>query len=183
MAPSAPTDEDLALRAGRGDRAACGELVERYAVRVVRFLVRSRGVPAAAAEDLAQDVWLKVWRNLPTRKPGHFRGWLLTIARNTAEDWRKQNARRRAQPLDGAHPQATGADSVGRAAEVQEEVGRLRACLNRLAQEFRAAFEGFVGGMTYEELATEGGVPVNTVKSRLFRARRDLRICMGVEER
>ena len=66
---------------------------------------------------------------------------------------------------------------------VQEVVGRLRACLDRLAREFRAAFEGFVCGKTYEELAAESGVPVNTVKSRLFRARRDLRICMGVEDR
>ena len=148
MAPSAPTDEDLALRAGRGDRAACGELVERYSVRVVRYLARSRGVLAVAAEDLAQEVWRKAWRNLPSRKPGPFRGWLLTIARNTAEDWRKLNARRRAKPLDATHPQPAGTDSVGQSAEIQEEVGRLRACLDRLAREFRAAFEGFVGGKT-----------------------------------
>lgn len=183
MATTAPTDEELATRAGQGDRAACGELVGRYAVRVVRFLVRSCGMTADTAEDLAQDVWLKVWQNLHRWKPGHFRGWLLTVARNAAEDCRKKQIRGKTQPLTAAHPQATEGGKVGRSAEVQEDVSRLRMCLDRLATEFRAVFEGFVSGKTYEELATEGTVPVNTVKSRLSRTRRELRICMGVEER
>ena len=183
MGPPAdePTDEALATRAGRGESPAFLALLRRYSTRLVGFLARSCAVPAADSDDVAQEVWLKVWRALPAWVPGHFRGWLFTVARRTADDYRRHRRRRPADPLGDADPPESRAP-VGRAAETRDEVTRLRDCLAELPAEFRAAFEGYTSGATYEELAAAAGVPVGTIKSRMSRARGDLRTCMGVEE-
>jgi DNA-directed RNA polymerase specialized sigma24 family protein len=68
-------DEELAERAKTGDPAAFGELVDRYAKRLVRFLVLTKQLPLHEAEDVAQDTWLKAWKNLAKREPGE----VLTI--------------------------------------------------------------------------------------------------------
>lgn len=172
-----PTDEALAVRARGAHADAFAELARRYTPRLLALLTRTCGVPPGDAEDVAQDVWLRVWRALPAWEPSHFRGWLFTIARHAADDFRD---RRGAGSLDAlpTHPPARAAE-VGAAAEARDEVARLRGCLEKLDGVFRAVFEGFAGGQTYQELAAAAGVPVDTIKSRLSRARERLRNCMG----
>jgi len=173
MGPPAdePTDEALATRAGRGESPAFLALLRRYSTRMVGFLARSCAVPAADVEDVAQDVWMKIWRALPAWVPGHFRGWLFTVARRTADDFHKKRRHRRAEPLDAAGDSPSTAAPVGQAAEDRDEVRRLLDCLAKLPAEFRTAFEGYTSGMTYDQLAVAAGIEVGTIKTRLYRAR------------
>ena len=88
MAESAPpADEELMLRAGRGDAEAFGELVRRHQGAVHGTLVRMLGT-AEGAEDLAQEVFLRAWKSAPRYRPdAKFTTWLLTIARNLVGDY------------------------------------------------------------------------------------------------
>ncbi len=180
MARPAPTDEELATRAGRGDEDAFEELVRQYSARMMGFL-RSCRIPADNAEDLAQDIWVKVWRNLPRWTPGHFRGWLFTVARRKAQDAQPVLARlARGVPLaDAAEPAANPLDRGGGADP--GVVGRLPGCLEALRKQkpdYHAVFVGHTGGKLYHELAAEMGVELGTIKSRLNRARDSLRKCL-----
>lgn len=82
--------EDLALLAGQDDKEALGELYERHADLLFRYVVTKMRGDRAAAEDVAADAWMKAMRGLPTyrtRGEGSFRAWLVTIARCTAIDY------------------------------------------------------------------------------------------------
>ena len=184
MASPDPTDEELASHARDGSPDAFNELVQRgYGRRVIAFLTKTCGVPAGDAEDVAQEVWLKAFRALSTWRPHNFRSWLFKIARNAARDHLKQFNRRRAESLDtsGAEPQ-TASQDVGREAEIRDQLTRLDGCLKKLNPDFRSAFEGHTGGRKYEELAEGAGVPIDTIKTRIYRARTALRKCMGMDE-
>ena len=88
-----PTDEALAMAAQRGDLEAFEALVTRHARRLIGFIQR-RGAGAHEAEDVAQQVWVAVYRQLDRFDPARpFAPWLYTIARRaTISAWRKQRA-------------------------------------------------------------------------------------------
>ena len=170
-------DESLAARAAaRGPDAASAftSLVDRYTVRLLRFLV-SLQVNAADAEDLAADVWLRAWQKLPLWKHEHFRGWLFTIARNRVKDHFASSRLRRTDPLDAAEAMAARACQPVYA----DEVSKLKSCLAHLKGDFRTVFLAHTEGQTYESMARTQGVPIGTVQSRLHRARAALQECMG----
>ncbi len=132
----------------------------------------------AAAEDLVQDTMLRALRAWNSFRPGsNARAWLVTILRNQfISGWR--SARRGAQPVDiEAIPELADTadpDPEGRffADLVDEEV---LAALDRLPEEFREVIVlGDLEGMPYAEVAEALGIPIGTVKSRIFRARRIL---------
>ena len=173
-------DTELAGRARDGDRAAFGVLVKRYSGRLVAFLIRACGIAPADAEDLAQNVWLKAFAAVPGWTDGHFRGWLFRIAHNAAADYRKKHHRRRAAPLDSA-PEPAAAERPT-TPEIDDEVARLRGCLETLPAEFPSAFEGYAGGKSYAEMAAESGTPEGTLRTRMTKARKALRACMGVDD-
>jgi RNA polymerase sigma-70 factor (ECF subfamily) len=177
-----PSDEDLATRAGRGDAAAFDVLVRGYGARLLGYLSRSCAIPASEVEDLAQDVWLKVWRALPTWQPNHFRGWLFTVARNIARDFAPRRVRLSHQvPLaDVPEPVADLGDAE--TGPDPEDLARLERCLEELKKrnpEFHSVFVGHASGKLYQVLAVELGVEIGTIKSRLSRAREVLRRCLG----
>ncbi len=90
-----PTDEQLAETFQNALRQADGafwHLHERHAPRLLAFL-RNRSTPDGDAEDVHQEVWLRVWRNLSGRfHGGNFRAWLYEIARHCRLDWEPQAA-------------------------------------------------------------------------------------------
>ena len=120
------------------------------------------------AQDLVQEVLIKVRRGLETYRPGSMEGWLSRITTNTFLD---ETRRRRRRPLDllpeepdRVLPPAPGAD-VALAAEVLPD--HVQDALRQLPEEYRAAFVRCdVVGLSYEEIGESLAVPVGTVRIR-----------------
>ena len=165
-------DELLVVRCQLGERAAFDALIERWHEPLWRYLRRLLGDVDAAAETL-QDTWIRVLRALPgLREPGRLRPWLFTIARRTAMDrLRRKYAEPAAMPLDDV-------DVAGpeEGLEPALELDTMHAELQRMPVVEREVLVLFyLEELTLEQLAEVLAVPLGTVKSRLFRARRMLR--------
>jgi RNA polymerase sigma-70 factor (ECF subfamily) len=145
-----------------------------------RVALRLTGEPASA-EDLVQDTVLKAFRAWDGFRQGtNARGWLLTILRNTfVNDYR----RRRRSPVQvdlevaeqhGITPEQSGQDPEGQFFHALVD-DRILAAIDALPEEFREVVAlSDIEGMGYAQIAETLAVPVGTVKSRLFRARRQL---------
>jgi RNA polymerase sigma-70 factor (ECF subfamily) len=171
-------DGELVERARRGDRAAFGRLVERYAGAVRRVI---RGVlrDPDEADDAAQDAFLAAWRGLDRVDPRRpFAPWLLRIAVNAAVDRTRRRRVRRTEPLDDTTP---GNDPLpDRAAERAFLWDRLVGALDELPPRLRAAVVLFeVEGYAHAEIAAILGVPEGTVRSDVHHARRRLRAALA----
>ncbi len=162
---------DLALgaRVGAQDRAAMHELFVRYHRRVKRFLARLTA-RQDLADEIVNDTMLVVWR-----RAGSFRGesrvstWIMGIA------WR-QGLKSVERERRAARYPAGELDAVPSPAVDLERTDWLSNALADLSPEHRAVLElAYVGGQTCDEIASVMGCPVNTVKTRLFYARRRLR--------
>lgn len=177
-------EQALCARVAAGDEAAFAQIVERYQHRVFGFCARMIG-DRAEAEDLAQDVFLTVYKNAKSfRGDCAFSTWLFRIAKNQTLnrikylDRRGRAARRResSEPeerLDRlTDPDATGPDDAidarRRAALVQDAIGEL-------GEEHRAVVVlRDLEDLSYEEISDITGLPLGTVKSRIHRARSTL---------
>jgi RNA polymerase sigma-70 factor (ECF subfamily) len=161
-----------------GDQDAFQALVQRYQDRIFRMLARWAS-DRMETEDLAQEVFVKVFRKLHTFQHGSsFYTWLYRIAVNTASDW---HARRRTRRLhlveDVAEVAAAGRRELqgSSAAEplLAEELARVtREVLATLPEKYKTVlilreYED----MSYNEMAEVIGCSIGTVESRLFRAR------------
>lgn len=166
-----------------GDERAFQELVERHQFRIVGTIAKMLG-GESDAEDIAQQVFIRVWQSAPRYSPSaKFTTWLLAITRNLVFNEMRRRQRARLVPLEpGDAERATvgHADVSARSApeqiaeaEVQEAVSRAIAELpesQRLAVILRR-YEN----MPYEDIAKVLETTVPSVKSLLFRARGDLR--------
>lgn len=188
MTPSPEHDLDLALleRIARRDASAVGELYDRHArvlFSFIRRIVRHHG----DAEDVLQDVLLRVWDNADRYDPGLGPpiGWLVRIARNRAIDQRRARDVRPGQqggsdllPAVAASP--AHAPCPEQSAANEEEHRAVLLAFRRLPTEQRELIDAaFFGGYTHTELASRFGVPLGTVKTRIrtgvFALRRHLR--------
>lgn len=129
------------------------------------------------AQDLVQDVLLRVQRGLATYRPGSMEGWLSRITTNVFLDEVRRRRRRPADALpanpDQALPPSPGADEVLASATLPEDV---QQAILALPDDFRVAVVLCdVAGLPYEEIAASLGVPVGTVRSRIHRGRIQLR--------
>ncbi|WP_139556804.1 RNA polymerase sigma factor [Methylotetracoccus oryzae] len=173
--PKDPSDEELIRSVAQGDKQAFGVLYGRYADYVSRFVYRiARG--AENAEEIVNDVMMVVWQ-----KAGTFNGtskvstWILGIAYNKglklagARGGEAQHI-----DLDEAEPFLPCEHCAGlRDYELQEWLDR---ALELLSPEQRAVMElTCVQGLGYEEIGEILGCPQNTVKTRMFHARRKLK--------
>jgi RNA polymerase sigma-70 factor (ECF subfamily) len=167
-------DEALIARIAEGDRLAMRALFARHQVRVYRFVLRA-GHDPQIAEDLVSEVFLDVWRHA-----GQFAQrstastWLLSIARHKA-----LSARRRRKDLRLAEATVAAiADERDdpEAAVVKSERGAiLRNCLQRLSPDHREIIDlTYYQGVGIEAAAEIIGIPANTVKTRMFHARKHL---------
>ncbi len=168
----------LALAAREGDGNALHRLVEGSYEQVWRLC--SKLVDEQCADDLAQDVFLRAVRALPTfRGESSARTWLFAIARNACMDELRTRIRlRQRDELLGAHlSRAHGADDAHQEFVVTDIVVRL-------TPERREAFVlTQLLGLSYEEAAKVCGCPIGTIRSRVARARVDLLAILAADER
>lgn len=183
--PRDPADELLVRRIVDGDQAALGELYDRYG-RPAYSLARRICADDGIAEDVVQEVFLTFWKNPGRYDPerGAFGTWLLTLVHHKSVDAvRRESAiRRRTVPAaeDGQEwsaPPGPGADQAALGAVV---AGQVRDALSQLPAEQRQALAlAYYGGYTQREVATITGVPLGTVKSRMFTGVQRLRSVLG----
>jgi RNA polymerase sigma-70 factor, ECF subfamily len=167
------TDEHLMLEFQRGSREAFTELFERYREPVHGFF-RRRLRDASRAEELAQETFLAVLRGAERYEPrASFRSYLYAIAfRQISGEWRRVKR-------EAAAPESEPAVTNGR-----DEILWLRRAVEQLDEAHREVlllreFEQ----LSYDEIAMLLRIPVNTVRSRLFRARMELKALLEPERK
>jgi RNA polymerase sigma factor (sigma-70 family) len=166
------SDEALVALVARGDENALAELYDRVskiafglAVRVLR--------DERLAEDAVQEGFLTVWRTAAWFRAERAKAstWILTLVHRRAVDLVRREERRRAEPLADEV-----VDETHRATEATEEAAwlrfereRVQAALAKLPDVQREALElAYYGGFSQSELAERLGVPLGTIKSRMF---------------
>ncbi|MEE8476991.1 MAG: sigma-70 family RNA polymerase sigma factor, partial [Gemmatimonadales bacterium] len=169
-----PAEGGLVAAAKEGDQTAFGTLVDRYA-GVVRRVARSILGNDFDADDAAQDAFLLAWRNLDRFDPERpFRPWLMRIVVNAATDlYRRRKVRHAGALPETLQDRAAGPDRETDRALLRE---RLSEALAELSERHRAAITMFDGeGYSHADIAEIMDVPVGTVRSLVFHARRALR--------
>jgi len=165
------SDEALVALVARGDERALGELYDRLG-RVAYGLAYRVLRDDRLAEDAVQEGFLAVWRAAAafSAERGKAGTWLLTLVHRRAVDLVRREQRRRAEPLDDADREATGATgSAEEAAWLGFERDRVQSALQALPDNQREALElAYYGGYSQAELAERLGVPLGTIKSRMF---------------
>ena len=159
-------------------------IVEQHASRVYRLAYHLTG-NQHDAEDLTQDVFVRVFNSLSQYTPGTFEGWLHRITTNLFLDKMRRKARIRFDFMaddDGAVATSASFDRVERSGQPEDafEMGHMGAdiieALADLPPEYRAAVVlSDIEGLSYEEIAVTLGIKLGTVRSRLSRARARLR--------
>lgn len=177
----------LVAAAKGGDKEAFGRLVEAYQDRIYGYLARMLADPEEA-EDVAQEVFLRAYRSL-----GRFRGassfhtWLYRIASNLAIDVARRRKRQDNTtysldaPLDAGEDEyerempddSRAPDQISEQAELQRAVRQAVMELPEKLRDVVVLYE--LQGESYEDIAAILGVPLGTVKSRLFNARGQLK--------
>ncbi len=176
-----PSDVELVRRLGDADGAALSQLYQRFG-RPCYSLARRICADEGLAEDVVQEVFLTLWRDPSRFDParGSFATWLLTLIHHKAVDAvrRESTIRRRmvAAPEAGEDWSPTPVPGADQAAMARVAAGQVRAALHRLPVEQRQVLAlAYFGGHTQREIAVLTGVPLGTVKSRMFTAVQRLR--------
>ncbi|NOW01031.1 RNA polymerase sigma factor SigE [Isoptericola chiayiensis] len=154
------------------------EIVREHSARVFRLAYRLTG-DRQDAEDLTQETFLRVFRSLSSYTPGTFEGWLHRITTNLFLDQvrRKKRIRFEAMGEDASRVEATDDRSrPERGFEHAHLDHDVQAALDALRPEYRAAVVLCdIEGLSYEEIAVTLGIKIGTVRSRIHRARAQLR--------
>lgn len=171
---------DLILAVGREDRNAFQRLYEFAAPKlfgIVVRIIRDRSL----AEDILQDVFLRIWRNAGSFSPqaGPPMAWLNSIARNRAIDLLRQKS------LATPAPTGEDVDWFERIAEPRDregdimDIAALRHCLGEIEEPARSCvLLAYYEGYSREELASRYGKPINTIKTWLHRSLTALKSCL-----
>jgi RNA polymerase sigma-70 factor (ECF subfamily) len=154
------------------------QIVTEHSPRVYRLAYRLTG-NRHDAEDLTQETFIRVFRSLSGYQPGSFEGWLHRITTNLFLDSVRRRARVRTDPLGEEAERWTagpGPDTPERGFEHANLDYDVQRALDRLSPEFRAAVVlSDIEGLSYEEIAVTLGIKLGTVRSRIHRARAQLR--------
>jgi len=173
----------LAMR----DIKAFEALYDRYGTLVYSTALRVVG-DVQLAEDISQEVFLRIWRRpdyyVPQR--GRFVTWLLSVARNGAVDQIRTRGRRRRHEAAGEESARDLPADEGRdpalMAQLADERQKVRRALTSLPPEQRRVIEmAYYGGYTQQEIAELLGQPLGTVKTRIRLAMQKLRVALEPE--
>ncbi len=159
------------------DADAFESLYDRYHALVYGLALRVLSDPSAA-EDVTQNVFLKIWTAPDAFRSGNLEGWLARVARNRAIDVLRSKKLRSESELSESIP----ADSTLEQTAMERLDGeRARAAMGRLPDEQRSLLElGFFGDMTHDAIARQTGLPLGTVKTRIRSGLRRLRELLHV---
>ena len=171
----------LLARCREGDEQAFRELVDRYKGLVFALVARSvqeRG----RAEEVAQDVFVRVYRGLPSfRGEARLSTWIYRITVNLLAAERREPA---TEPLEGMGEVPREFGAADRAFDELTLRDRMDKALQRLPANYQVLINGhYLKGMRYEELAEALDLPLGTVKTHLHRAKRQLRHLLETEYR
>jgi RNA polymerase sigma-70 factor (ECF subfamily) len=166
------SDEALVALVARGDESALGELYDRVG-RIAYGLAMRVLRDDRLAEDAVQEGFLAVWRSAAAFRAERAKAstWILTLVHRRAVDLVRREERRRAEPLgdEAAARIADTSEPTDEAAWLRFERERVQAALRQLPDVQREAIElAYYGGFTQSELAERLGVPLGTIKSRMF---------------
>jgi len=164
------------------DRAAFAALFAHFAPRIKGYLMKL-GAGAALAEDLAQEAMLTIWRKAALFDPARASAatWIFTIARNLRIDAIRRERRPDFDPNDPAlvPDEEPSADSV---LMREDDDDKLRAAMTALSPEQVQVIQmSFFADKPHSQIASELGLPLGTVKSRLRLAMVRIRVAMGGE--
>jgi RNA polymerase sigma-70 factor (ECF subfamily) len=172
-------DRFLVEQSAQGNTKAFKILVLRYQ-KLVFFYLKNFTFPEQVREDLAQETFLRAYRNIDRFDPDKgaaFSTWLVTIARNLALNERAKTALRKEQP-GGLRDEEVGGTAKG-PQEILEQRrlrSRVREAISRLPERFHTAVVlSYFDELSLEEIARIESCAVGTVKSRVFRGKRILR--------
>jgi RNA polymerase sigma factor (sigma-70 family) len=161
------------------------EIVRAHSTRVYRLAYRLTGNPHDA-EDLTQEVFVRVFRSLSSYTPGTFEGWLHRITTNLFLDMARRRQRIRFEGLPEEAEQRLPGKEPGPAEAFEDRYmdSDVQQALAALPPDYRAAvvlcdIEGF----SYEEIAATLGVKLGTVRSRIHRGRERLRTALAHRQR
>ncbi len=155
----------LAVRDNR-DRAAFAALFDHFAPRLKGFIMRS-GASGQQAEEVVQDVMLTIWRKAEMFDPhrAQVSAWIYQIARNRQIDVARKEGRPVPEALK-AEPEVE--DDAAQIYALEQETTVLKQALSRLRDDQREMIEkAYLGEMTHQEISTQTGLPLGTIKSRI----------------
>ncbi|WP_288872739.1 RNA polymerase sigma factor SigE [uncultured Corynebacterium sp.] len=176
MSTDVPLTGTAAFDAGQAAMPTWSELVKEHADSVYRLAFRLSG-NQHDAEDLTQETFMRVFRNVKQYQPGTFEGWLHRITTNLFLDMVRRRAKIRMEALPEDYERVPGTDMTPEDAySVTNLDPALQKVLDDLKPEFRVAVVLCdVVGMSYEEIAETLGVKMGTVRSRIHRGRAQMR--------
>lgn len=173
-APGEQTDRALVGRVAAGDRAAIRLLFMRHHARIYRFVVRQTG-SETMADDIANEVFLELWRQARTFEGrSEVSTWLLGIARYKALSMLRK---RKETPVDDDYAASIPdiADTPEITAMKDDKAAALRRMVNALPEEHRTVIDlAYYHARSVTEIGEILSIPVATVKTRMFYARRKL---------
>ncbi|HEU6447479.1 MAG TPA: sigma-70 family RNA polymerase sigma factor [Verrucomicrobiae bacterium] len=186
MAESHDPDAALMLRVKRGDRVAFAELVEKYKQPVMNFIFRTLR-DEAESEDLAQNVFVQVWKSRSRyQRTAKFSTWLFTIARNLCLNELRRRSRHPAESLEETHSEND--DAPARQYEDKSQMGVQEKLLHgELAQKIEEALGELPENqrtaillcrqdeLSYEEIAKILRTSLSATKSLIHRGRETLK--------
>ena len=176
---ASPSDGELIERCLRQENAAWDQILARYRRKVFHIAYKFTG-KHDEAEDLSQEIFLKVFRSLDKfHRDADFSTWLSSVARNYCIDRYRASKREKEVLVDDllAFDQATASagSNPQRSLEDRDRRSFLRRGLDRLPEKLREAVVlRDLQGLSYQEMAERLGLPEGTVKSRINRGREEL---------
>lgn len=177
----ADIDHDLVPMLKSGDEAAYASLYDNYSPLLYGILHRIV-CDREEADNLLQDCFVKVWRNIDSFDPekGRLATWLINIARNTAIDFTRSkyySQKRKNQKLENL----VGEDATMTAPHLPVETIGMRQLVEQLSPVCREVIEWlYFEGYTQQEVADQFGIPLGTVKSRTRLALKELRSLFSI---
>jgi RNA polymerase sigma-70 factor, ECF subfamily len=154
------------------DNAEFEQLYDSYSRLVYGVALRVLSDPAAA-EDVTQAVFLKLWSSPESFRGGNLPGWLVRVTRNRALDVLRSRA---------AHPHVEISADMPETDALEDTAFRnlncaiVRRAIEQLSEQERTLIQlGFFGGLTHQELARQTGAPLGTIKTRIRSGLRKLR--------
>lgn len=183
-ADEAEDDADLMQRIATGDQRAFQTLMRRHLARTVRLAARILG-STGAAEDVAQDAFIRVWKHAqdwesPEKRGARFTTWLYRIVLNLSIDEKRKN---RFADIESIAEPADDSPSAERNMERREQSKRVQEALAQLPERQRQAFVlCFYEDCSNKDAADMLGISVKALESLLVRARRALRDGLSAEK-